>query len=312
MNKQKNNSVLVTVASGKKVNVPKSEVIDLSDGRKVKITKVSPFFKLLHHRYVLNEENAKIAKKEYNILIPTLPPEAHSSWRKDFWMIIDTYQEGALESVMVADWGDEKRFVNIYRDEEIGKVEKHITVRIYFSLLFWSRLFIADNYEESLPIITNYRECPFCSKPDCIIQIGSSIPSFCDDALVAYENRYSMSYCVCKKYRKGFIAVLLNKKKIDKDVVVCSFCGSHNTVSKEYKGLTKQLDLYRDELVADAEKKVDRKEPEDRLSKAVREYEDLLLKNPDLYDYMYECKQCFSVFDKKGRFLLRPGESEDW
>lgn len=302
MKKKKNGNqkVIVELRSGKKIEVNRYEQIELPDGRKVEITKVSPFNKLLQHKYIPRKESAK----RYNIKILPLPKEANQDWPKAFWIGIDAeaYEKNRIIDVCLAGkhYGDKK---DLFRRDNSTNVQ--LKPILASSIFYKSMIFISENYDRALPVTTNYRRCPFCLNPDCIIEENTLIRSHCERRLSKYKEHYLIEYSLCRKYERSFVSILQNKK-IGERRVICKLCGSGSLSlreTKEYFKISEENNkmVYKD-LMFDPAKL------SGIIDKSTYYEEDC---NPifcdiDKYDLVYECKQCRSVFDKNGRILLRP------
>lgn len=298
--KKKNNNqkVIVKLRSGKKIEVNRYEQIKLPDGKVKEITKVSLFNKLLTHRFIPRVKYVATPKRD--VLIPILPPEAHLTWSKNLWFWVEKYQKGAIKSHFVKDGLPDKWFFNQYR-KDIKVEGKPIMTRVRLIELFQSKIFVAEDYTNALPITTSYRKCPFCSSTTCIRGENVGIRTDCEENLSKYTERFSLEYAFCKKYkRKSFITILQDKKIINREKIICRFCGSDSRkiLNPEFSSFL--FDLYRKTLANKKLLKEIKREPE--------QSDIFFLNHPDLFKDLYECDQCYSIFDKYGSILLRPLE----
>lgn len=292
--------------SGKKIEVNRYEQIKLPDGRKVRISKVSPFNKLLQHRFVPRED--AIYK------VPELPLEAHQNWPKWFFMYVDVKKlsppDPEFDIYYVGGHDSNDRFVLFKMLKDL----KDIDVKIFRSgerflpmvgpMFYKSEIFISDNYDTSLAVTCNYRRCPFCSSPECITAGQSFVPTFFEEKLSKYGKRYLLEYNFCKEAKKSFILLLQNKKLNSKEKMICRFCGSSLRKQKEVKEIKKEEKKY--VRVLEINKTVGYDQMQMLVGLQKNEFFNTsFLEDLNLSDTLYECKQCFSVFNRSGTVLLR-------
>ena len=334
--KNTNQKVLVELRDGRKIEINRYEKIELRKGkklRKTKITKVSPFNKLLQHKFVPK----KIYSVPLRILMPELPEDAHSTWPKLLWLWIESLNDGAVSCKFFADWRGRKLldwpggklFCNKYKDDSVDIVDvwknKAVQVMKYpidgsyegccikdikgnkkarhlikwaFKDLFHSDVFISQNYEDALPITTSYRRCAWCGEPGCITEENVVIPTFFEKKLLKYAWRYSVGYNLCKEYNRAFILVLHNKhKKVGDDKPFCPFCGSPSP---------DPVEISEERLAAfEMGLHICKTIPMHKVSKRKNKKEKYIS-----WEDFYQCKQCFSVFNREGTILRSYEASE--
>lgn len=175
---------------------------------------------------------------------------------------------------------------------------------IYHTSHFWRVLKIADNYDEALPVSTEYRRCLLCSSPICTSIIWASGEKL-NKELISRGYFIYASRCLREKGDFYYLTVREIRSKSEKNSISedgCMVC-----LSPRVRKLTKMSDL------VSVGRSSDNKEAGDFKFYHISTTEDVFslefLASRIESGMLYKCENCNTIFDNSTRAGYLPADT---